>query len=77
MTITKQDVFDYHRRGLAGKIEDVPTKPLLTQTDSSLAYTPGVAEAWIASDRNPVRATGFQVQPNPLPVTSTGRAIPG
>ena len=44
MTITLQDIFDYHRRGRPGKIEVTATKPLATQRDLSLAYTPGVAK---------------------------------
>ncbi|PJF35943.1 MAG: malate dehydrogenase, partial [Candidatus Thermofonsia Clade 1 bacterium] len=45
MKITPEDVFEYHMRGRPGKIEVKPTKPLLTQRDLSLAYSPGVAEA--------------------------------
>src|SRR5215475_1448829 len=40
----KEDALDYHRRGRRGKLEVVPTKPLVSQIDLSLAYTPGVAE---------------------------------
>ncbi len=40
----KEDALDYHSRGRKGKIEVVPTKPLVSQLDLSLAYTPGVAE---------------------------------
>ena len=40
----KEDALDYHSRGRKGKIEVVPTKPLVSQIDLSLAYTPGVAE---------------------------------
>ena len=49
MAITPQDVFEYHKAGRPGKIEVVPTKPLQTQRDLSLAYTPGVAEAVLAA----------------------------
>ena len=45
MTITKHDALEYHRMGRPGKIEVKPTKPLATQRDLSLAYSPGVAEA--------------------------------
>ena len=42
--IRRNDALDYHRSGRPGKIEVVPTKPLVTQRDLSLAYSPGVAE---------------------------------
>ena len=46
----KEDALDYHARGRKGKIEVVPTKPLVSQIDLSLAYTPGVAEPCLAID---------------------------
>ena len=42
--ITKEDALNYHAGRRPGKIEVVPTKPYYTQTDLSLAYSPGVAE---------------------------------
>ena len=42
--ITKEDALRYHAEGKPGKIEVIPTKPHSTQTDLSLAYSPGVAE---------------------------------
>ena len=42
--ITKEAALLYHSQGKPGKIEVVPTKPYSTQTDLSLAYSPGVAE---------------------------------
>jgi malate dehydrogenase (oxaloacetate-decarboxylating)(NADP+) len=44
MSISREDVLEYHRRGRPGKIEVVPTKPVSTQRDLSLACTPGVAQ---------------------------------
>lgn len=41
--ITKESALDYHMNGRPGKIEVKPTKPYHTQTDLSLAYSPGVA----------------------------------
>ena len=42
--ITREDALEYHRlKGIPGKIAIVPTKPMDTQRDLSLAYTPGVA----------------------------------
>ena len=42
--ITKEAALLYHSQGKPGKIEVVPTKPYSTQTDLSLAYSPGVAK---------------------------------
>ena len=42
--ITKEEALRYHAEGKPGKIEVIPTKPHSTQTDLSLAYSPGVAE---------------------------------
>ena len=42
--ITKEAALLYHSQGKPGKIEVVPTKPYSTQTDLSLAYSPGVAQ---------------------------------
>ncbi|KAA6315572.1 NADP-dependent malic enzyme, partial [termite gut metagenome] len=42
--ITKEAALLYHSQGKPGKIEVIPTKPYSTQTDLSLAYSPGVAE---------------------------------
>jgi malate dehydrogenase (oxaloacetate-decarboxylating)(NADP+) len=42
--ITKEDALNYHAGRRPGKIEVVPTKPYYTQTDLSLAYSPGDAE---------------------------------
>lgn len=41
--ITKEEALRYHAEGKPGKIEVIPTKPHSTQTDLSLAYSPGVA----------------------------------
>ncbi len=77
MSITKEDVFEYHRAGRPGKIEVVPTKPLETQRDLSLAYTPGVAEAVLEIDRNPVSAYELTAKANLVGVISNGTAILG
>ena len=53
MAVTAQETFEYHRRGRPGKIEVMPTKPMLTQRDLSLAYTPGVAEVVLEIERHP------------------------
>ncbi len=77
MAITPQDVFEYHRRGRPGKIEVVPTKPLVTQRDLSLAYSPGVAEAVLEVQRNPLAAYELTAKSNLVGVISNGSAILG
>ena len=51
--ITKEAALLYHSQGKPGKIEVVPTKPYSTQTDLSLAYSPGVAEPCLEIEKNP------------------------
>lgn len=77
MSITKQDVFEYHRRGRPGKIEVVPTKPLQTQRDLSLAYSPGVAEAVLEIERSPTEVYSLTAKSNLIAVVSNGTAILG
>ena len=77
MAITPQDVFEYHRRGRPGKIEVTPTKPLQTQRDLSLAYTPGVAEAVLEIVRDPLTAYELTAKANLVGVISNGTAILG
>ncbi len=77
MTITKQDVFEYHSKGRPGKIEVVASKPLRTQRDLSLAYTPGVAEAVLEVERDPLTAYQLTAKSNLVAVVSNGTAILG
>ena len=51
--ITKEAALLYHSQGKPGKIEVVPTKPYSTQTDLSLAYSPGVAEPCLEIEKEP------------------------
>lgn len=77
MKITKQDVLEYHTRGRPGKIEVVATKPLNTQRDLSLAYSPGVAEAVLEVERDPLSAYKYTAKSNLVAVISNGTAILG
>ncbi len=77
MAITPQDVFEYHTRGRPGKIEVKPTKPLLTQRDLSLAYSPGVAEAVLAIVDDPLKVFDYTARGNLVAVISNGSAILG
>jgi malate dehydrogenase (oxaloacetate-decarboxylating)(NADP+) len=73
----KSDALDYHSEGRPGKIEIVPTKPLLTQRDLSLAYTPGVAEPCLAIFRNPDDAYKYTAKGNLVAVVTNGTAVLG
>jgi len=77
MTITLQDIFEYHRRGRPGKIEVTATKPLATQRDLSLAYTPGVAKVVEELERFPNSAYEYTAKANLVAVVSNGTAILG
>lgn len=77
MSISREDVLEYHRRGRPGKIEVVPTKPVSTQRDLSLAYTPGVAQPVLEIERNPQAAYEYTAKGNLVAVISNGSAILG
>ena len=77
MAVTAQEALEYHRRGRPGKIEVVPTKPMLTQRDLSLAYTPGVAEVVLELERHPDTAYEYTAKANLVAVVSNGTAILG
>ena len=51
--ITREAALLYHSQGRPGKIEVVPTKPYRTQTDLSLAYSPGVAAHSLELEKDP------------------------
>ena len=61
--ITKEDALRYHAEGKPGKIEVIPTKPYSTQTDLSLAYSPGVAEPCLEIEKNPLDAYKYTGAP--------------
>src|SRR5512136_1764061 len=77
MAVTAQETLEYHRRGRPGKIEVTPTKPMLTQRDLSLAYTPGVAEVVLEIERNDNSAYEYTSKANLVAVISNGTAILG
>ena len=75
--ITKEMAFHYHEQGKPGKIEVVPTKPHSTQTDLSLAYSPGVAEPCLEIEKNPQDAYRYTAKGNLVAVISNGTAVLG
>ena len=60
----KEDALDYHSRGRKGKLEVVPTKPLVSQLDLSLAYSPGVAEPCLEIARDEDRSWEYTARAN-------------
>ncbi len=75
--ITKEAALLYHSQGKPGKIEVVPTKPYSTQTDLSLAYSPGVAEPCLEIERDPLTAYDYTAKGNLVAVISNGTAVLG
>ena len=75
--ITKEAALHYHEMGKPGKIEVVPTKPYRTQTDLSLAYSPGVAEPCLEIQKNPHDAYRYTNKGNLVAVISNGTAVLG
>ena len=75
--ITKEAALRYHSQGKPGKIEVVPTKPYSTQTDLSLAYSPGVAEPCLEIEKNPEDAYKYTAKGNLVAVISNGTAVLG
>jgi malate dehydrogenase (oxaloacetate-decarboxylating)(NADP+) len=76
--ITREEALEYHRLdGRPGKISVVSSKPLDTQRDLSLAYTPGVAEPVLEIERDPGLAYEYTTKGNLVAVISNGTAILG
>jgi malate dehydrogenase (oxaloacetate-decarboxylating)(NADP+) len=75
--ITKEAALLYHSMGKPGKIEVVPTKPYSTQSDLSLAYSPGVAEPCLEIELDPQKAYDYTAKGNLVAVISNGTAVLG
>jgi len=76
--ITREDALEYHRLGgKPGKISVTPTKPMDTQRDLSLAYTPGVAQPVLEIEKDPETAYEYTSKGNLVAVISNGTAILG
>jgi malate dehydrogenase (oxaloacetate-decarboxylating)(NADP+) len=73
----KQSALDYHRVEPRGKIKVVPTKPMVTQRDLSLAYSPGVAYACEAIVADPNQASEMTARGNLVAVITNGTAVLG
>lgn len=75
--VTSQEALQFHAAGKPGKLEVTPTKPLATQRDLSLAYSPGVAIPVQAIDEDPSNAYNYTNKGNLVAVVSNGTAILG
>ena len=75
--LTRQDALDYHSVGRPGKLKIVATKPMATQRDLSLAYSPGVAHPVLAIADQPEDAFEYTAKGNLVAVISNGTAILG
>ena len=73
----KEDALEYHSRGRRGKLEVVPTKPLVSQLDLSLAYSPGVAEPCLEIAATPDLAWEYTARGNLVAVVTNGTAVLG
>ena len=73
----KQAALDYHRLNPPGKIKVTATKPMLTQRDLALAYSPGVAHACEAIVADPREASALTARGNLVAVITNGTAVLG
>jgi malate dehydrogenase (oxaloacetate-decarboxylating)(NADP+) len=77
MSASKQAALDYHAQGRPGKLKIVATKPMDTQQDLSLAYSPGVAHPVLEIADHPELAYDYTAKGNLVAVISNGSAILG
>ncbi|HVV97350.1 MAG TPA: NADP-dependent malic enzyme [Rhodanobacteraceae bacterium] len=73
----KKAALDYHRKAPAGKIKVTPTKPVVTQRELSLAYSPGVAAACEEIVRDPREVASLTTRGNLVAVITNGTAVLG
>src|SRR5260370_42383602 len=75
--VTEEEALQFHSQGRPGKIEISATKPLTTQRDLSLAYSPAVAFPCLHIQRDPALAYDLTAKGNMVAVTSNCTAAPG
>src|SRR5450759_1508997 len=73
----REAALQYHRQAPAGKITVTPSKPMITQRDLALAYSPGVAAACEAIVENPAEARNLTARGNLVAVITNGTAVLG
>jgi malate dehydrogenase (oxaloacetate-decarboxylating)(NADP+) len=76
-TTDRQAALDYHEFPVPGKIAVTASKPLVTQRDLALAYTPGVAAACEEIVKDPLNAVRYTARGNLVGVISNGTAVLG
>jgi len=76
-TFTDREALLFHSQGRPGKLQIIPTKPMATQRDLSLAYSPGVAVPVLAIAEDPSRVYDYTVKGNLVAVITNGTAILG
>ena len=76
-SVTDKEALEFHAMGRPGKLEINPTKPMATQRDLSLAYSPGVAVPVKAIATDPATAYDYTTRGNMVAVISNGTAILG
>jgi malate dehydrogenase (oxaloacetate-decarboxylating)(NADP+) len=76
-SFTDQEALQFHKQGKPGKLEIAPTKPMATQRDLSLAYSPGVAVPVLAIAEDPQLAYDYTNKGNLVAVITNGTAILG
>jgi malate dehydrogenase (oxaloacetate-decarboxylating)(NADP+) len=74
LKLSNEEILEYHR---GGKVSVVPSKPLATQRDLSIAYTPGVAVPVLEIEKDPQTAYDYTAKGNLVAVISNGTAILG
>ena len=77
LRITEEEALQFHVKGRPGKLEICATKPLTTQHDLSLAYSPGVAFPCLHIARDPALAYDYTAKGNLVAVISNGTAVLG
>jgi malate dehydrogenase (oxaloacetate-decarboxylating)(NADP+) len=75
--VTDDEALEFHKNGKPGKVSVAPTKPLITQRDLSLAYSPGVAAPCREIYKNPETAYDYTAKGNTVAVISNGTAVLG
>ena len=75
--VTEEEALLLHASGRPGKLEITPTKPLVTQRDLSLAYSPGVAAPCLRIAEDPATAYDYTAKGNIVAIISNGTAVLG
>jgi malate dehydrogenase (oxaloacetate-decarboxylating)(NADP+) len=75
--VTDEEALAFHAQGRPGKLEITPTKPMATQRDLSLAYTPGVAAPCLRIQQDPDLSYKYTARGNLVAVISNGTAVLG